>query len=60
MAVHPETTARVVSIEPAGDTKVRLMLELIVDVHNLAEMGSEMLKNALAQIRAEDTERKRK
>lgn len=36
------------------------MLELIVDVHHLAEMGSDILRKAIAQIRDEDAERKQK
>jgi hypothetical protein len=58
MTTHPKTTAKVISIEPAGDTKVRLVMELIVDVHELAEVGSDMLKKAMSQIRAEETRRK--
>jgi hypothetical protein len=60
MAIHPETTAKVISIEPAGDTKVRLVMEMIVDVHELAGVGSDMLKKAIAQIRDEEARRKHK
>jgi hypothetical protein len=48
----PATTVKVISIEPAGETKVRIMMEMIADVHRLAEVGSDMLKEALDQIRA--------
>ncbi len=39
----PATTVRVTAIEPAGDTKVRIVVELLVDVNRLAEVSSEML-----------------
>ena len=46
------TTIRVISIEPAGGTKVRIMMEMIADVHRLAEVGSDMLHSAIEQIKA--------
>jgi hypothetical protein len=49
----PATTVKVVSIAPHGDTKVRIMMEMIVDVHRLAEVGSELLHAAVAQAKAE-------
>jgi hypothetical protein len=52
MAV-PASTIKVVSMEPVGDTKVRIMMEMIVDVHRLAEVGSEMLHAAMAHVKAE-------
>jgi hypothetical protein len=58
MSIHPATTVKVTSIEPAGDTKVRLIMEMIVDVHELAEVGSDMLKKAMSQLTAENARRK--
>ena len=43
MTAFPATTVRVTAIEPAGETKVRITLEMLVDVHRLAEVGSELL-----------------
>jgi len=43
MSILPATTVRVTAIEPAGDTKVRIRVELLVDVNRLAEVSSEML-----------------
>jgi hypothetical protein len=53
MAAYPASTIKVVSMEPSGDTKVRIMMEMIVDVHRLAEVGSEMLRAAMAHVKAE-------
>jgi hypothetical protein len=51
MPDYPPTTVRVVSIEPADETKVRIMIEMIADVHRLAEVGSELLRKAIEQVR---------
>lgn len=44
---------RVTSIEPVGDTKVRITLEMLVDVHRLAEVGSELLHAAVKRVKAD-------
>ncbi|HUO02212.1 MAG TPA: hypothetical protein VMU31_05505 [Rhizomicrobium sp.] len=49
----PATTVRVTGIEPAGETKVRIKLEMLVDVHRLAEVGSEMLHAAVKRAKSE-------
>ena len=51
MSDFPATTVRVVSIEPCGDTKVCIMMEMIVDVNRLAEIGSEMLHQAIEHMK---------
>ncbi|HEV7960797.1 MAG TPA: hypothetical protein VGP01_07170 [Rhizomicrobium sp.] len=57
MSAFPATTVRVIGIEPAGETKVLIKLEMLVDVHRLAEVGSEMLHAAVKRARA-DTRKK--
>ncbi|HWY60996.1 MAG TPA: hypothetical protein VNW15_03765 [Rhizomicrobium sp.] len=42
------------SIEPCGDTTVRIMMEMIVDVNRLAEVGSEMLHAAIEHMKTLD------
>jgi hypothetical protein len=44
MSAFPATTVHVTAIEPASDTKVRITLEMIVDVNRLAEVSSELLR----------------
>ena len=44
MNAIPATTVRITAIEPATESKVRITLEMIVDVNRLAEVSSEMLR----------------
>ena len=57
MSAFPETTVRVTAIEPARESKVRITVELIVDVHRLAEVGSDLLH---ASIKHTKTPQKKK
>ena len=59
MSAYPATTVRVVSIEPCGETKVRITMEMIADVHRLAEVGSEILHTAAKQVKATEKGKKR-
>ena len=49
----PATTVRVTGIEPVSETKVRIQFEMLVDVHRLAEVGSEMLHAAVKRAKAD-------
>jgi hypothetical protein len=53
MSDFPATTVRVVSIQPCGETKVCIMMEMIADVNRLAEVGSEMLHQAIQHMKAQ-------
>lgn len=55
----PATTVRVIGIEPAGETKVRITLEMLVDVHRLAEVGSDLLHAAIDRVKAESAGKKK-
>ena len=57
---YPATTVRVTAVEPHGETKVRITMEMIVDVHRLADVGSDMLRTAMTQVKAEQRARKKK
>jgi len=46
MSVPPPSTVKVTSIEPCGEGKVCITMELVVDVHRMAEVGSRMLSVA--------------
>ncbi len=52
MSKFPATTVKVVSIEPCGGTKVCITMELVVDVHRLAEVGSDLLHAAIGQMKS--------
>ena len=60
LATHPATTVKVVSVEPHGETKVRIMMEMIVDVHRLAEVGSDLLRTSIEQVKATRRAQKKK
>jgi hypothetical protein len=47
------STVKVIAVEPCGDNKVRITLELVADVHRLAEISSSMLSVAAKGIAAE-------
>lgn len=47
------STVKVTAIEPCAENKVRITVELIVDVHRLAEISSSMLSVAAKGIAAE-------
>jgi hypothetical protein len=57
MSAFPSTTVRVTAIEPAGETKVRIKFEMLVDVHRLAEIGSEMLHAAVKKAKPDARKR---
>ena len=51
MTAHPPSTVRVTSMKPCGDTKVRITMELVVDVHRLAVVGTDLLNAVTAKLR---------
>jgi hypothetical protein len=48
----PPSRVRVVSHEAISKTEVRILVEMIVDVHRLAEVGRDFLTQAITQIGA--------
>ena len=59
MPAFPASTVKITAIEPLGDTKVRIVMEMIVDVHRLAEVGSELLHAAIAHVKTEQISKKK-
>lgn len=59
MSAFPATTIKVTSIEPHGETKVRIVMEMCVDVHRLSEVGSELLHAAVSHVKAEQRKKKK-
>jgi len=49
---QPPSRVRVISHEAVSDCEVRIVLEMVVDVHRLAELGQEFLSQAIKQIGA--------
>ncbi|HTQ13848.1 MAG TPA: hypothetical protein VMH86_08225 [Rhizomicrobium sp.] len=54
MTDYPPSRVRVVSHEAISQSEVRIMMEMIVDVHRLAEVGHDFLSQAISQIGAKD------
>jgi hypothetical protein len=46
MGQFPDSTVKVTSIEPCGENKVCITMELVVDVHRMAEVSSTLLRVA--------------
>ena len=55
MDEFPPSRVRIVSHEPISATEVRILMEMIVDVNRLAEVGREFLVQALKQVGAKPT-----
>jgi len=56
MPDYPPSRVRVVSHEALNESEVRIMMEMIVDVHRLAELGHDFLSQAITQIGAKKPE----
>lgn len=50
MANHPPSRVQVVSHEPINQSEIKITLEIIVDVHRLAEIGQEFISQAVKQM----------
>lgn len=46
MADFPASTIKITGIEPHGEDKVLVTVELLVDVHRMVEIGGKMLSVA--------------
>jgi hypothetical protein len=46
----PPSRVRIISHEPISHSEIRIMLEVIVDVNRLAEVGHDFLKTAIGQL----------
>jgi hypothetical protein len=58
MTGFPATTIKVTNIEPRGDTKVAIIMEMTVDVHRLAEVSGELMRMSVKQMKS-DTKKKK-
>jgi hypothetical protein len=54
MVDTPASRVRIVSQEPISESEVRIMLEVIVDIHRLAEVGQDFLHTAIDQLAKEN------
>ena len=49
----PATTLKVKTIEPCGEAKVCITMEMVVDVHRLAEVSGDLMRTAVKQMKSE-------
>ena len=50
MTNHHPSRVRIVSHEPINQSEIKITLEVIVDVHRLAEVGQEFISQAVTQM----------
>jgi len=60
MSSFPPSTIKVTGIEPCGEGKVCIAMELVVDVHRLAEVSGELMQTAVKQMKNQGAGAKRK
>jgi hypothetical protein len=49
----PATTLKIRTIEPCGEAKVCITMEMVVDVHRLAEISGDLMRTAVKQLKTE-------
>lgn len=59
MSSFPPSTIKVTGIEPCGDGKVCIAMELVVDVHRLAEVSGDLMQTAVKQMKAQGAKKKK-
>jgi hypothetical protein len=58
MSNFPATTVRVTSVEPCGEAKVRIVMEMIADTNRLSEVGSQFLHTTVEQMKKQTRKKK--
>ena len=53
MTNHTPSRVRIVSHEPLNKHEVKIISEIVVDVHRLAEVGPEFISQAVKQMSSE-------
>jgi hypothetical protein len=51
MTDYPPSRVRVVSHEPISASEMKITLEIVIDVHRMAEVGQQFISEAAQQIR---------
>jgi hypothetical protein len=52
MSNIPPSTIKVTHVEPCGEGKVCITMELVVDVNRMAEVSGEMMRTAVSQMKS--------
>jgi hypothetical protein len=59
MSSFPPSIIKVTDVEPCGDGKVCITMQLTVDVHRMAEVSGAMMQSAVKQMKAGEAKKKR-
>ena len=51
MSSFPPSTIKVTTVEPCGDGKVCITMQMVIDVHRLAEVSGDMMQTAVKQMK---------
>jgi hypothetical protein len=51
MSSFPASTIKVTSVEPCGEGKVCITMQMVVDVHRMAEVSGEMMRMSVKQMK---------
>ena len=52
MSNYPATTIKVIGMEPCGEAKVCITMEMVVDVNRQAEVSGDLMRTAVKQMNA--------
>jgi len=58
MSSFPATTIKVTAVEPRGDSKVCITMEMLVDVHRLADVTGELMRMSVKQMKNDPKKKK--
>jgi len=58
MSSFPATTIKVTNVEPRGESKVCITMEMLVDVHRLAEVSGELMRMSVKQMKNDPKKKK--
>ena len=59
MSSFPPSTIKVTHVEACADGKVCITMQLVVDVHRMAEVSGAMMQTAVKQMKAEGAKKKK-
>lgn len=54
MSSYPPSRVRLLSQEPISQSEIKITVEVIVDVHRLAELGQEFISQAVKQMNSNE------
>ena len=52
MSSFPPSTIKVTNVEPCGEGKVCITMQMVVDVHRMAEVSGDMMRMSVKQMNA--------